>query len=197
MWDTVVRTATAYPVLELERTPGGIRLACVLHRSAVVRCACGPETAAQPGIGARSFQDGRQRQRRVRERSLIGPALASFSLALSSRPPPSRARIREFLRTWFGVARSIGIIERGIREVGVACEPIVEALLEEGRVAGVIQADETPWKQGPLGLWLWVIVTATTAVFDLGSRRHEAIKTRIGEAFLGWLVSDGDGADRD
>jgi hypothetical protein len=95
------------------------------------------------------------------------------------------------------VALSIGTIDRCIREVGVACEPLVEELLEEVRGAGVIHADETPWKQGTLGLWLWVIVTTTTAVFHIGSRRHEEIKSLIGEAFLGWLVSDGYGAYRD
>ena len=197
MWDRTIRIAMAYHVVELERTPGGIRLACVLHRYAVVGCACGHETAAAPGAGALSFQDGRQRQLLLSEHSLIGPDLASFIVALSIRHHQSRARIREFLGTWFGVALSIGTIDRCIREVGVACEPLVEELLEEVRGAGVIHADETPWKQGTLGLWLWVVVTTTTAVFHIGSRRHEEIKSLIGEAFLGWLVSDGYGAYRD
>jgi hypothetical protein len=163
MWDRTIRIAMAYHVVELERTPGGIRLACVLHRYAVVGCACGHETAAAPGAGALSFQDGRQRQLLLSEHSLIGPDLASFIVALSIRHHQSRARIREFLGTWFGVALSIGTIDRCIREVGVACEPLVEELLEEVRGAGVIHADETPWKQGTLGLWLWVVVTTTTA----------------------------------
>lgn len=45
LWDAVVGTAEAFPVLELERVAGGIRIACVEHRYAVVRCACGHATA--------------------------------------------------------------------------------------------------------------------------------------------------------
>ena len=53
MWD--VRTAEAFAVLELERTDSGIRIGCVQHRYEVMRCACGRETAANPGIGVLSF----------------------------------------------------------------------------------------------------------------------------------------------
>lgn len=56
MWDAVVRTAEAFAVLELERTDRGIRIGCVQHRYEVMRCACGRETAASPGIGVLSFQ---------------------------------------------------------------------------------------------------------------------------------------------
>jgi transposase len=58
LWDAVVGTAEAFPVLELERVAGGIRIACVEHRYAVVRCACGHATAARPGTGALSFLEG-------------------------------------------------------------------------------------------------------------------------------------------
>ena len=86
-------------------------------------------------------------------------------------------------------------LDRCLREVGVACEPIVEDLLDEVRAAGVIHADETPWHQGLLGRWLWVVLT--TAVFHIGSRRHEEIRDLLGDALLGWLVTDGYGAYRD
>src|SRR5687768_7010056 len=95
------------------------------------------------------------------------------------------------------VALAVGTLDRCLREVGVACEPIVEDLLEEVRVAGVIHADETPWHQGILGRWLWVVLSATTAVFHIGSRRHEEIRDLLGDAILGWLVTDGYGAYRD
>jgi transposase len=197
MWDAVVRTASAHHVLDLERTPGGIRISCVLHRYEVVRCLCGQETAASPGTGALSFQDGRTRQLLLSEHSLIGPDLASFIATLALRHHQSRARIREFLLSWFDMPLAVGTIDRGSREIGVACEPIVEDLLQEVRAAGVLHADETPWKQAGVGLWLWVVLCATTAVFHIGSRRHEEIKALIGEAILGWLVSDGYKAYRD
>lgn len=197
MWDAAVRTAAAFPVLELERTDGSVRIACVMHRYEVLRCVCGQETAAVPSTGALSFQDGRKRQLHLTERSLVGPSLAAFIVALSVRHHQSRRRIREFLVTWFGVSLCVGTIDRCLREVGVACEPIVEDLLEEVRAGGVIHADETPWHQGILGRWLWVVLTATTAVFHIGSRRHEEIRDLLGDALVGWLISDGYGAYRD
>ena len=196
-WDGRVRTAAAFAVLELERTPGGIRIACVLHRYEALQCVCGRETAALPGLGVLSFQDGRQRQLHLTERSMIGPSLAAFIVALSVRHHQSRRRIVEFLRTWFGLPVSVGTIDRCLREVGVACEPIVEDLLAEVRGAGIIHADETPWRQGALGRWLWVVLSATTAVFHIGSRRHEEIKALLGDALIGWLITDGYGAYRD
>ena len=39
--------------------------------------------------------------------------------------------------------------------------------------------------------WLWVALSSTTAIFKIASRRAEEIRDLIGEAFLGWLVSDG------
>ena len=37
----------------------------------------------------------------------------------------------------------------------------------------------------------------STAVFQIGSRRHEEIRALLGDAILGWLVTDGYGAYRD
>jgi len=196
-WDREVRTGAAFPVLELERTTGGIRIACVEQRYQVLLCACGRETEAKPGLGAVSFLDGRMRQLQLTERSMIAPSLAAFITALNTRHLQSRRKIQEFLLVWFGVTMAVGTIDRCIREVGVACEPIVEELLEEVRASGLIHADETPWYQGKLSLWLWVVLTATTAVFHIGSRRHKEIRDLLGDAIIGWLVTDGYHAYRD
>jgi transposase len=101
----------------------------------------------------------------------------------------SRAKIREFLAVWFGVPLSVGTLDRCIREVGVACEPVVEDLLGDLRQAGVIHADETPWKQH--GRLRWLVLSSSTAIFHIGSRHGDEIRDLIGDAFLGWLVSDG------
>lgn len=87
MWD--VRTAEAFAVLELERTDSGIRIGCVQHRYEVMRCACGRETAASPGIGVLSFQGDRKRHLLLTERSLVGPSLAAFITALAPSIPPT------------------------------------------------------------------------------------------------------------
>ena len=187
---------SAHFVLDLERTAGGIRIACVLHRYHAIECACGVRTAARPGVGVLSTVPGRSRDLLLSEACLVGPALATFIAALSVRYHVSRAKIREFLAVWFGVPLSVGTLDRCIREVGVACEPVVEDLLGDLRQAGVIHADETPWRQHGRLRWLWVVLSSTTAIFHIGSRQGEEIRDLIGDAFLGWLVSDGYAAYR-
>lgn len=187
---------SAHVVLELERLGGGIRITCLRHVYHATQCACGARTAARPGMGVLSTMPGRSRDLLLSEACLVGAALATFLAALSVRYHLSRAKIREFLLTWFGVRLSVGTIDRCIREVGVACEPVVAELLGDLRHAGVIHADETPWRQASKRCWLWVVLSASTAVFHIGTRQGEEIRDLIGEAFLGWLVSDGYGAYR-
>ena len=45
--------------------------------------------------------------------------------------------------------------------------------------------------------WMWVATTALATIFRIGSRRKEELTELIGEAFLGWLVTDGYVAYRD
>src|SRR3954471_17437052 len=195
MWDRQ-SGHSAHFVLDLERTAGGIRIACVRHRYHAIECTCGVRTPAHPGVGVLSTVPGRSRDLLLSEACLVGPALATFIAALSVRYHVSRAKIREFLAVWFGVPLSVGTLDRCIREVGVACEPVVEDLLGDLRQAGVIHADETPWKQHGRLRWLWVVLSSTTAIFHIGSRQGDEIRDLIGDAFLGWLVSDGYGAYR-
>src|SRR3954451_22376686 len=119
MWDRQ-SGHSAHFVLDLERTAGGIRIACVRHRYHAIECTCRVRTAARPGIGVLSTVPGRSRDLLLSEACLVGPALATFIAALSVRYHVSRAKIREFLAVWFGVPLSVGTLDRCIREVGVA-----------------------------------------------------------------------------
>ena len=184
-------------VLDLERLTSGIKVACVLHRYHAITCPCGTETAARPGTGEVSRSEGRKRQLCPSEAGLVGPALTTFIAALSVRYRLSRTKIAELLSTWFDVRLSVGSIDRCIREAGLACEPMVEGLLADLRASGVVNADETPWPQRGKLRWLWVALSPTTAIYRIASRHAETIRDLIGEAFLGFLVSDGYAAYRD
>jgi transposase len=61
----------------------------------------------------------------------------------------------------------------------------------------VVHIDETVWYENGKGCWLWVLVTASTAIFMVGTRAKQELVALIGEAFLGWLVTDGYMAYRD
>jgi transposase len=191
------RQDSAHYVYDLERAPMALQISAAKHRYFAGRCTCGHETVARPGTGRCSQIEGRRRNLQLTERCLVGPALASFIAILSVRFRLSRQKIQEFLDDWLGLELGTASIDRCIREFGLACEPVVEDLVEEIRSAEVVHLDETPWYQRGALLWLWVAVSATTVVFHIGSRAKQELTALIGEAFLGWLVTDGYLAYRD
>lgn len=174
-----------------------LHVAATKHCYLAIRCDCGQETIARPATGLCSHVEGRRRDLQMSERCLVGPMLATFIAALSLRFRLSRVKIAEFLVDWLGVELGVATIERCIHEFGLASEPVVEQLIEEVRVAEIVHLDETPWYQKATLLWLWVAVTATTIVYRIGSRKRCELAALIGDAFLGWLITDGYGAYRD
>ena len=191
------RQDSAHYVYDLERSPMALQISAAKHRYFASRCTCGHETVARPGTGRCSEIEGRRRNLQLTERCLVGPALASFIAILSIRFRLSWQKIQEFLDDWLGLELGTASIDRCIREFGLACEPVVEDLVAEIRSAEVVHLDETPWYQRGALLWLWVAVSATTVVFHIGSRAKHELSALIGEAFLGWLVTDGYLAYRD
>src|SRR5271156_4169156 len=191
------RCVGAHNSFELAR--GGMSLAgtATKHVSFAVRCPCGRDNVERPRVGLHSDIEGRRRNLLMSERCLVGPMLAAFIAALSLRFHISRGKIREFLRDWLGLQLGVATIERCIHEFGLASEPIVEQLVLDVRVADILHLDETPWRQKGKLRWMWVATTAMTTVFRIASRRKEELTELIGEAFLGWLVTDGYIAYRD
>lgn len=181
-------------VLELEKSYCGIEVNCTLHHYYKGTCSCGHQTSSKPLTGYVSVVEGRSRDLCLQEYTLVGPMLATFIASLGIRYRMSRPKIREFLNDWLGVSLSVGTIDRCIREVGIACSPVVEELIEELQSEEIIHLDETPWYEKGKYRWLWVAITKTIAVYHIGSRRKEELLQLISDAFVGWLVTDGYGA---
>jgi transposase len=191
------RCVSAHNSLELVRADMALQVTATRHSYFAVRCSCGHDNVERPRIGLSSSIEGRKRNLALSERCLVGPMLATFIAALSLRCRLSRRKIQEFLRDWLNLELSTATIERCIHEFGLASQPVVEQLIEDVRAAEIVHLDETPWYQRGVLLWMWVAVTATTIVYRIGSRRKEELAALIGDAFLGWLVTDGYGAYRD
>jgi len=185
------RPYMGYYVYEIEKTESGISVVCALHHYYSSVCDCGHETKAQPGEGYISHVEGRKKDLRLTEYTMVGPMLATFIAALSVRFRMSRVKIKEFLSYWLSIELSTGSIDRCIREAGVACHPIVEELVKELQEEEVVNLDETPWYEKGDLKWLWVAISATIAVFYIGTRKKEELLNLITSAFMGWLVTDG------
>jgi hypothetical protein len=139
------RQDSAQYVYDLERSCMALQISAARHRYFVARCACGHDTVARPATGRRSEIAGRRRNLQLTERCLVGPMLASFIAVLSVRFRLSRQKIQEFLADWLGLELGTASLDRCIREFGLACEPVVEDLVEQLHGAAVIHLDETPW----------------------------------------------------
>jgi len=185
-----------YYVLELEPELFGFRIVTQLHHYYRTTCSCGHCTIAKPGTGRVSVVAGRSKDLILTEYVLVGALLATFIASLSVRYRMSRRKIQEFLADWTNSELSIGTIDRCIRETGIACEPVVEELVEQLQIADILHLDETHWYESGKLYWLWVAVSTKTAVFHIGSRRQEELSHLVTEAFMGWLISDGYAAYR-
>lgn len=192
-----LRPYMGYFVFELEKTTCGIRISCTLHHFYATTCDCGHENKARPGEGFVSTVEGRKRDLKLTEYSIVGPMLATFIAALSVRYRMSRLKIKEFLSDWYNTELSVGTIDRCIREAGVACFPVVDQLVEELQNENVVHFDETPWYETGNFKWLWVAISKLTAVYHIGTRKKEELLKLITAAFIGWLISDGYWAYRD
>jgi hypothetical protein len=191
------RCVSAHNSLELVRADMALQVTANRHSYFALRCSCGHDNVAYPRVGLSSSIEGRKRNLAMSERCLVGPMLATFIAALSLRCRLSRRKIQEFLADWLDLELGVATIERCIHEFGLASEPVVEQLIEDIRAAEIVHLDETPWYQKGSLRWMWVATTALATVFQIGSRRKEELTALIGEAFLGWLVTDGYLAYRD
>ena len=122
---------------------------------------------------------------------LVGPMLVSLICCLALRMRMSRSKIIEFLWDWLGLSLSTGTINQCIHEAGRAVAPIEEEILDILRKESLVHADETPWWQNGEFLWLWVFTSSLVVYYVIGSRVTEMLEAVLGEAFKGWLMSDG------
>jgi IS1 family transposase len=185
-----------YYQFELVRQASGFQVECQLHHYYGATCSCGHHSQAMPGQGERSEVAGRKVQLQLQDYTLVGPMLGTFIASLSVRYRLSRAKIQEFLLDWADIELSIGSIDRSIREAGLACRPVVEALIDELQQADILHLDETPWYESGRLCWLWVAISSMSVVFFIGQRTKEMLLQIISTAFVGWLISDGYGAYR-
>ncbi len=194
--DEPAKPYMAHYTYELERQKNGILVICTLHYYYAAVCDCGHENIEKPGEGYESVLEGRKRNVKLTEYTIVGPMLATFIAALSRRSGMSRTKIREFLRTWMNFDLSTGLVCKSIREAGIACYPVVDELINDLQKEEMVHLDETPWYQKGLFCWLWVAISKSTAIYHVGTRKKDELLLLITEAFLGWLITDGYGAYR-
>jgi len=124
---------------------------------------------------------------------LVGPDLAALIVYLAMDLRVTRRKIKQFLWDVWGLQLSIGVLQNCIVESARAVEPVDALLINELCRESLVFADETSHPEAQNKLWLWVFVSASTALFLVGYRTKE-IFTNFLDAltgFKGHLMSDG------
>ncbi len=165
----------------------GIVVTNTKHIYGDTMCPCGHATRTQPHRCPK--ESGWDVE--ISQWHIVGTMLMALICCLALRMRLSRPRIREFLSEWLGVNLSVGTINQCIHESGRAVEPVEDQLVEEVKKSDLLHVDETTWKQKGQLFWLWVFCTTTVALYVIGHRTKETLKNILGDAFSGWLMSDG------
>ena len=181
---------TAYETIDIvwadEKQPG-IKLTNTKHTLYEAPCDCGHITRKEPYRSS----DGALPDINCAEWRLVGPGLAALIICLAYRMRLSRERIQEFLYDWLGLKISVGTINNTLHESGAAAMPIEEELVKEVVNSQLLHVDETSWMELTTFLWLWVFSTDSVTAYWIASRSSELIENVLGQAYYGWLMSDG------
>lgn len=170
----------------------GVRLTNTLHLYYKGLCPkCGLENRSEPWRAAADNSDWNKVG--MTEWRLVGPDLAALIVYLSMDMRITRRKVKQFLWDVFGLHLSTGTLQNCIVESARALAPVEAELVEELCREALIHADETPHNEAGKDLWLWVFISASTALFYIGSRSKE-IFVNLFDAmtdFDGHLMSDG------
>jgi transposase len=122
-----------------------------------------------------------------------GPRLTALIGELSGPQRDSRSAVQEFCTSVLGVSISRGAIQRAVDRVSEAIQPHYEAIAEQASRATMNYIDETAWYQHGMSAWLWVMVSATVALFKVQASRNKTAFEALLQRWAGILVSDGYG----
>lgn len=146
-----------------------------LHALACDRCGITTRATLPPGVPTSSF----------------GPRVQALVGVLSGAYRLSKRAIDELLEDAFGVPIALGSISNLEQATSKAIAAPVEEVARTLSNASIVHMDETGWFEQSKRAWLWIAVTARTALFAIRhSRGAKVAKELLGKAFSGILVSD-------
>lgn len=121
----------------------------------------------------------------------IGPNAKATALYLRHGLKVPYRKISEAMNTLFGIdfapASTLGFEKRA----GINAKAIHQDLIGKIRVADLIHADETHWREDGANHWLWYAGNESLSVFRIDPHRSaEAAQTLLGDKIDGRLVTD-------
>jgi transposase len=102
---------------------------------------------------------------------IFGPRLQALCALLVGRHRMSRRSLQEWLFEVGGEAVSLGCLIDLEARTSSALQAPYEQLREAVAAANVVNADETPWREGKNKAWLWSAATPWLVLFRIDRRR--------------------------
>jgi transposase len=121
----------------------------------------------------------------------LGAQLLALVVVLNKRYGLSHEKIAALLRLWNVEVSRSGLC-RAIQRMAEKAEPTYQGLVKAVRASPQVTPDETGWRVGGIGWWLWAFATSQLTVYAiLPGRGFEQAAEILGEDFAGRLTHDG------
>jgi transposase len=122
----------------------------------------------------------------------IGPGVVSLALYLNKVGGLSYGKISRLLEQMAGLRVSRSTLCRALLRTASKSRPIYEELVNTIRESPVVYPDESGWRIGGLGAWLWAFTNRRETVYSIGRGRGFAEAAEVlGQDYAGTLVADG------
>ena len=124
--------------------------------------------------------------------SQIGPDGQSAIVYLNKHSGLPHGKIAEFFAEYFGIKLSRGGSCQVMLRASDRCQPIYQAIVRSVRKFPWIVPDETGWRIGGRGAWMFTFVTSRITCYLIDrSRGYDVAESVIGADYAGTLIHDG------
>lgn len=122
----------------------------------------------------------------------IGPNALALAAHMNKDLGVSYGRLVLFFATTFQLVVAKATLVRGLQRVADRAEPLYEQIVVMVRSSGVVYPDETGWRIGARGAWLWDFVCSVATLYVIRpSRGFDVIEEVLGSDYAGIVGCDG------
>lgn len=121
----------------------------------------------------------------------LGPTVLGLAAELKHDLGVSYGKVARWMRLTFGLAAAPSSFARADQRLAQDFAPTYADLQTQLRQSEVVHADETGWKVGGHGAWLWVFTNEQCSLYVIDPHRdHAVVERMLGQDFAGVLITD-------
>jgi transposase len=123
--------------------------------------------------------------------SQIGPEAHALAVHMNKYLGLTYGKIQNFFQMGFSLRVTRATFCRGLLKIARKAEPIYGEILLIVRQSAVVYADETGWRVGGYGAYLWDLVTEAATAYLIGDRSSDVPLAVLGPEYDGTMGHDG------